>query len=110
MKAEKTRLQFVAINDSGNAHTNAHLDALRHTARKFPERSPWKAKSMIVTAIASSLREAQSGRVAWKDSRSTWSSSRRGFLRAGRRPFRALVRARGKWFLWRRAKRTWIAL
>src|SRR5260221_5449351 len=45
---KKHDLQFVAINDLGNAHTNAHLTRYDTTHGKFPGTIAVEGESMIV--------------------------------------------------------------
>jgi len=94
---KKHELQFVAINDLGNAQTNAHLTRYDTTHGKFPGTIAVEGESMIVNGDRI--------RVCAK----TWFSSARASLRARRRPPRISQRARRKWFSRRRARRMWIA-
>src|SRR5712675_2095116 len=95
---KKHDLQFVAINDLGNAQTNAHLTRYDTTHGKFPGTIAVESESMIRTAIASrSARSAIRPSCRGRTSRSTWFSSAPGSLPARRRPPRIWLRARRKW-------------
>src|SRR6266571_919022 len=100
---KKHDLQFVAINDLGNAQTNAHLTRYDTTHGKFPGTIAVEGESMIVNGDRIQVCAKRN------PAESTWFSSARGSLRARRRPPRISLRARRKWFSRRRAIRMWIA-
>jgi len=106
---KKHGLQFVAINDLGNAQTNAHLTRHDTTHGKFPGTIAVEGESMIVNGDRIQVcAKRNPAELPWKDLKVDVVLECTGSLRARRRPPRISLRAQRKWFSRRRARRMWI--
>ncbi len=95
--SKKHDLQFVAINDLGDAKTNAHLTAVRHRARALSVgRCEVDGDSMVVNGDRIKVvAERDPAKLPWKVARRRRRPGvHRAFSPARRRPARTCRRAR----------------